>query len=178
MSLGSEAQAVDLTTSDDTIRAYLYDATQSAPENLTFFSGACFGVDRAPEEYAPSVTTNSSLPLHYDPRHSSVEVTSLDRDYHSDNHDTPEHDLDVSNQGHNLSISSHRARSVPPAAQSVRLWQEKQDDWKTKRPSRSVAHAKRRHKHKVRRSLEKVDAIFHKNLTSRVAGGNGDEQDG
>jgi hypothetical protein len=87
---------------------------------------------------------------------------NIDRDYYSDTAESMGHNMEQAGPGFMLTPESHNPRSMLPAIQSIRRWQQEQDDWKAACPTRSVAHAKRRHKHRVRRSLNKLDAVLPK----------------
>lgn len=130
------------------------DTPQRIPDNLTCLTGAHFLEHPQPNQYASSVTTNASLPLP-NRGHSWTVSTSPDRDCQSDIGDYALEDTHhPDNQQHRL------VRSVSPVARSIHLWQRDQDDWKTHRPAHSIAHARRRRKHGVRQSLNRVNAAF------------------
>ncbi|OIW32504.1 hypothetical protein CONLIGDRAFT_271925 [Coniochaeta ligniaria NRRL 30616] len=155
----SEAPAADRTDNCHTYQHTGVDNAGPSSRDLTSFSGACFGEQSLPQYYASSVTTNSSLPLPYQERRLSI----APRCYSDNGQYGP-------NVDHSPQFWSHMARSESPTT-IVHQWQVEQDDWKTHRPTCSVAQAKRRRKHRVRQSLNRIDAT----LSGNGEGINGNE---
>lgn len=123
-------------------------SSQSVPDGLAFFPGACVGEDSPPHQYASSVTTSYSLPgACHEHRSSTGPRCYSDNGQYGPSADRPPQ------------FFSRMARSESPTT-AVHLWQVQQDDWKTHGPARSVTQAKRRRKHRVRQSLDRIDAAL------------------
>jgi hypothetical protein len=140
----------------------IYDAASPGHDASVHLCGAGFQEHRFFAQYTPSVTTESSLPLSHHHRRCSMVADNIDRGYYSDTAESIGHNMEQADPGFMLTPKSRNPNSMLPASQSIRRWQREQDDWQTAYPARSVAHAKRRHKHRVRRSLNKIDAVLTK----------------
>lgn len=140
----------------------VYDAAQPGHDAVVHLCGAAFQEHHSPAQYTPSVTTESSLPLSHHHRRCSMVADNIDRDYYSDTAESTGHNTEQADPGFLLTPESRNPRSMLPALQSIARWQQEQDDWTAAGPARSVAHAKRRHKDRVRRSLNKINAALPK----------------
>ncbi|KAB5540428.1 hypothetical protein GE09DRAFT_1137135 [Coniochaeta sp. 2T2.1] len=134
------------------------DTALPIPNVLTLFSGPGFEECPQPGHYAPSIKSNCSLPSM--PYH---QPPAPDEKCYSDNGDNEGDDR------RQRSVSqSGMAHSLSPIT-TVQLWQRALDDWKTDRPARSVGHAKRRRKNKVRHSINRIEALFPRGPTLKGA---------